>query len=75
MNGENCFDIVPHPGGDITSASASYESIYGLVKSSWKKEGDKTVFEVQIPSNCQARILLPGKEAKMVPAGNYRFEI
>ena len=72
---ENRFDIIPHPGGHISYASASYQSIYGKVRSSWKKENGKTLFEVEIPTNTKARLVLPGMEEKLLDPGKYSFEI
>ena len=35
--GENHFVIAPKPGGHFTHASAEYYSVYGCVKSEWKR--------------------------------------
>lgn len=64
----------PHPGGGLTSANAEFESMYGLVKSSWKIEGDKFIYDVEIPANTTATVTLPGsKEVKELGSGNYSF--
>lgn len=31
--------IKPRPGGDLTSAKGSYNSVYGMIVSDWKKKG------------------------------------
>lgn len=72
---QNQFLIKPLAGGDLTYANASYQSIYGLVKSGWRKEEGKTSFHVEIPSNCEADIVLPNGLTKKVSSGIYDFEI
>ena len=51
--------IRPQPVGDITSASGSFHSPYGWVKTSWKKEGSMFTLSVTIPANSQANVYLP----------------
>ena len=51
--------IRPQPVGDITSASGSFHSPYGWVKTSWKKEGSMFTLWVTIPANSQANVYLP----------------
>lgn len=59
VDSENHFVIRPLPGGTFTYASASYNSIYGLVKSGWKKAGNGYEYTVEIPANCTAEVILP----------------
>ena len=59
VDGENHFTIAPQPGGQFTHATASYQSIYGLVESGWKKTETGFVFTVAVPVNCTASIHLP----------------
>ena len=51
--------IRPTPVGDITSATATYESPYGHVVSDWKKEGDAFYLHVEIPANTTALVYFP----------------
>ena len=44
--GENHFVIAPRPGGTLTYAKAGYDSVYGRVESSWRKEDSKQVFDI-----------------------------
>jgi len=55
--------IHPQPGGGLISASASYESAYGLIRSEWVKAGGKMKLDVTIPANTRAVIHLPGANA------------
>ena len=74
VSGENHFTVAPLPGGRFTHAEASYNSVYGEVKSGWKREGGKIVYTVTIPANCMAEIVLPGGRTEAVTAGCYSFE-
>lgn len=72
--GENQFIIDPHPGGSFEYARFSYDSIYGTVSSTWKKnEAGDYEYEITIPSNCTAEIILPNKDSVVVVAGSYKF--
>ena len=73
VSGENHFVIKPLPGGHFTFASADYKSVFGEVKSGWKKENDKYTYQITIPANCTADIILPNGEKHAVKAGEYSF--
>jgi alpha-L-rhamnosidase len=83
--------ITPHFVENLNNASASYESINGLISSSWEKTGNSGYrLDVKIPANCTAEIVLPvalsevminGKKAIIknsritTQSGDYRLEI
>jgi alpha-L-rhamnosidase len=46
--------------------NASYESPYGLIKSSWKNNTTTFEWEVTIPSNTSAVIYIPARSANDV---------
>ena len=71
--GENHFVIKPVPGGTLTHAKASYQSIYGTVASGWEKTGKRYKFTVEIPANCTADVILPDGNRQVVGAGKYAF--
>ena len=71
VDGENHFVIAPKPGGHITFAHAEYRSLYGTVRSGWKKTGSGWTYEIEIPSNCTAEILLPDGTKQTVAKGVY----
>lgn len=73
VDGENHFVIKPLPGGHFDFAKAEYKSIFGTVKSGWKKQNDKYIYEIEIPANCTAEIVLPNDEKHAVKAGEYSF--
>jgi alpha-L-rhamnosidase len=51
--------IQPHPGGGLTFAKASIETMYGRVASDWKADGNKMTLQIEIPPNTRATVLLP----------------
>jgi alpha-L-rhamnosidase len=51
-------DIAPRPGGGLTHASASLETGYGKVASSWKLDGPRFVLAVSVPPNTTADVTL-----------------
>ena len=57
MDGENHFIISPRPGGSLTYAKATYESIYGTVSVEWEKKEDGYHYDVQLPPNVTADII------------------
>jgi len=61
--------IQPRPGGTLTSVSASHDSMYGRVASSWTKEGDRFELEVEIPPNTRATVRLPHARLDTVTEG------
>lgn len=73
VDGENHFVIQPLAGGHFTFAKAEYKSVFGTVKSGWKKQNDKFAYEIEIPANCTAEILLPNGTKQTVTAGKYTF--
>ena len=49
----------PHPGGNLTHASAEFKSLYGLITSSWKIDQSQFNYEVTVPANTTASVILP----------------
>ena len=75
VDGENHFTISPRPGGHFTNAAANYNSVYGKVSSSWKRENGKTVYTVKVPANCTAVVRLPdGSEYEQL-AGEKQYTV
>ena len=67
VEGENEFSFAPLIGGKETRASCSYQSIYGKVSASWRKEGEKTVYEIELPSNTSGKVTIQGKCQEVGP--------
>ena len=51
--------LKPHVGGGLTHANAEYQSLYGLIKSAWKVNGNEFQYAVEVPSNTSATVILP----------------
>ena len=62
------FIIKPQPA-ELTWAKGTYQSIYGLIKSDWKKEGNRFHLQVSIPVNTTAEIWLLATENALITEG------
>jgi alpha-L-rhamnosidase len=60
------FVIRPYPGGGLTWARGSYNSIRGKIESNWKLEGGGLKLDVAIPANTSATVYVPAKTAESV---------
>jgi alpha-L-rhamnosidase len=61
--------IGPRPGGGLTSASASLETMYGTVASRWELDEDRFRLQVTIPANTAATIRVPGASVEGTTEG------
>jgi len=57
--GFKTIKMKPEPVGGLDSVAASYETPYGLVKSSWKKVDNNMQWHITVPANTRALIYLP----------------
>jgi alpha-L-rhamnosidase len=57
------FILKPLPGGTLTWATGSYNSISGKIEAGWKKEGTKFEYTFVVPANTTATVYIPGKSA------------
>lgn len=62
--------ILPDLVGNITSAKATYQSVYGLISSDWRKENHEFKLKVTIPANTSATIYLPADSSSVIEEGN-----
>ena len=69
--GENRFVISPRPGGSFSFAKASYNSAFGKVESCWEKNNGKVTYRIVIPSNCEAKVMLPDGNTMNIGAGEH----
>jgi alpha-L-rhamnosidase len=60
------FFLAPHPGGGLTNAAATFQSVYGEIKSGWKIENGQMVYEVKVPANSTATVTLPSAQLENV---------
>lgn len=71
--GKNKFEITPQPGGHFTFANTVYNSVYGEVISGWEKTERGWKYNISIPANTTAEIVLPDGRKQTVGAGEYTF--
>ena len=60
----------PNILGDLTNITASYNSAYGEIKSAWKLEKNKFIWNITIPANSTATIYIPTLNKEDVKEGN-----
>ncbi len=61
--------VMPHIGEGLTNASATLQTYYGELSSSWKVENGTTSLDVEIPANTTANIYVPAKTADAITEG------
>jgi alpha-L-rhamnosidase len=61
--------IRPQPGGRITWAKTSYDSIRGKIATAWKTDGKSLRLDVTIPANTTATVHIPARDAASVLEG------
>lgn len=63
--------IVLHPtlNPSLTSARATYESVYGKIESAWEQQGDWFEWQIVIPPNTTATVV-PPQNLKLVEHGD-----
>ena len=68
--------MAPRPDRRVGHVTAEYKSAAGLVKSAWRYEGEKWIWEFTIPEGAVAAVSLPdGTPARDYAAGTYRIEL
>jgi len=62
--------IEPQPGGNLTQATATLKSQYGVITSGWKIENGTITVDLEIPANTTAKVLLPNAAGANVTEQN-----
>lgn len=70
---EERITIKPQPYPLFQYARASYQSPVGKIVSGWRYEGDRVFYEIEIPSNTEAEVILPDGRKETLAAGSYRL--
>ena len=66
----------PIPDKRLDFVKAEYKSAAGLIRSEWKYEGDRWIWNFTIPEGATASVTLPGETAaKEYNAGSYTVEM
>jgi alpha-L-rhamnosidase len=58
--------IQPHTNKRLEYSRASFESMYGTIKSGWERKNGKITVTVKIPANTNAFVMLPVDDASKV---------
>ena len=63
------FLVRPVTGGNLTSASVSFQGPFGLMKCAWRLEDSesKFVLEIVVPPNTSAQVILPSRHKPLGP--------
>ncbi len=67
------FKIEPQVVGDLTSVSASTETVYGKIAVNWQVEDGLFTLNLQVPVNTEATVLLPNNEEHVAGSGKHVF--
>ena len=68
--------LAPVPDKRLGFCDAEYESAAGLIKSSWKYEGNTWIWNFTIPEGATASVTLPGDyESKKYESGSYEVKL
>jgi alpha-L-rhamnosidase len=60
------FTVRPRPGGSLTSASGTYESIRGTIRVVWTLQNGAFTLQVSIPPNSEATVHVPSEDSRTV---------
>jgi len=71
--------IRPRPVGDLTYAKASHQTMYGVIRSAWRIEGERLTLKVSIPPNTTASVYVPSRTGEASPqnigSGDHVFTV
>ncbi|MBI4893240.1 MAG: family 78 glycoside hydrolase catalytic domain [Acidobacteria bacterium] len=63
------FEVRPVPGGGLTSAEGSYDSIRGPIRVAWDAAGGFVTVRVSVPPNARATVYVPTSDPASVTEG------
>ena len=66
--------IAPQPGGRLTHAETSYQSIRGEIATSWIKEDETLSLIVTIPANTTATVFLPASGPEAITESGHALD-
>jgi alpha-L-rhamnosidase len=67
------FTIHPYIIDELTFAEGEFQSIKGIIKSSWRKEAGSITFDVTIPGNSTATVYIPSKNTNSITESNKKI--
>ncbi|MCD8131181.1 MAG: glycoside hydrolase family 78 protein [Lachnospiraceae bacterium] len=70
---EDKIEISPHPNSKMQRASAWVNTMTGQVKSAYEIKDGQVTYQIEVPTNNQVKLSLPGKREEKLSAGTYTF--
>lgn len=67
------FLLHPVSGGSLTSAEASYNCPYGMIRSAWERKDSIFSYKCTVPVGTSAHLILPDGEEMDLESGEYEF--
>ena len=68
--GFKTIKMQPHPVGDLKFVKALHNSPYGKISSEWHRDGNKFDWQIEIPANTTATVIVPaGKNGRVTCNG------
>nr|WP_236601684.1 alpha-L-rhamnosidase C-terminal domain-containing protein [Ktedonobacter sp. SOSP1-52] len=64
----------PQPGGGLTFASATYQSLYGEIATRWQIDGERFHLTVTVPTNTAATVVIPMRLGREITEGGVALE-
>ncbi len=64
----------PQPGGGLTFASATYQSLYGEIAANWQNDGERFQLTVTVPANTTATVVIPARLGRRITEGGIALE-
>ncbi len=65
------FELAPMFPEGLDCVNADYRSRAGMVRSRWKRTGNRIEYHFEIPAGCRASVCIPGRDAKEYRGGIY----
>jgi alpha-L-rhamnosidase len=59
----------PQPAGELTFASATYQSLYGEIATRWQIDGESFQLSVTVPTNTTATVVIPMQLGREITEG------
>ena len=59
---DSAIVIAPQPVAGVSSAAVSYRSVWGEIRSAWRKVGATLALDVEVPAGARARVVVPMRE-------------
>lgn len=67
--------IRPQIPAGLEWVKTSHDTVRGKVASNWQRQGNTITFEITLPPDTTAQVILPGKTGEKISSGSYRFVV